>query len=251
MKRLFLGGAGILFACTALVMADIRRVDFNNSNISDGDLIRVFSQTANGPGGGFTPASSGGIANSGCIETTSGDGTTAVYNEKAIDLAPGQTVNMSLSFYFGESPQLKGGDRIIIQLGLVPDEDGDLRLASDYVAVRLCYSDQNDSNQIMVIGRSSDSLTALNQKSQFLLEEDRWYNLTVSITPDGGGSLLVGAKIEDIGTDGRKHPSLLVEFSDVFIQNDILASAANAFAAFRGDKDSGALRYDDFAVTKE
>lgn len=255
MKRHLLHSTAISLLSTLLLCLSPGRnanasvlINFN----TPGDLSSNFTQNTNGTGGTFSQSLSGGIADSGSVALSSGDGTTAVYTgpEAAFDLATGNPLTVSLFFHIDSTVS---GSYIAAQLGIVTDTTGDLRLASPYEALRVQTTSTAGTYQLLLLTQTTTggSVTSNQQGGNYTLSTGFWYLLTATFSAISSTQLSVSGSIVDYGTEGTTPGSTVTSFNSFTVTNAALASDSSVYGAFRGNSLSGVNRFDNFAMVPE
>lgn len=204
-----------------------------------------FHEVSNGSGGIFRPAASGG---SGFLETTVGDGTTAVLRDPGVQLGENGSLQISLDVYLKKAPE-SGSDKILLQLGMVPVPMGDMRAASDFVAVRIGVNTEGTIN-IIALERANGQIRALCPGPAIDLQAGHWYRLTARFANAAAGKVVTSGVVEDLGAEGEQPPAIVARLENVSLNTPNFAPGNPVYPAFRGSIEAGGSKYDNFQSEK-
>ncbi len=207
-----------------------------------------FHEVSNGSGGIFRPAASGGVGGSGSLETTVGDGTTAVLSGPGVQLGENGSLQISLDVYVKKAPE-PGSDKILLQLGMVPVPMGDMRAASDFVAVRIGVNTAGTIN-LIALERANGQIRALCPGPAIDLQAGHWYRLTARFASAAIGKVVTSGVVEDLGAEGEQPPAIVARLENVSLNTPNFAPTNSVYPAFRGSIEAGGSKYDNFQSEK-
>jgi hypothetical protein len=237
-------------------------IDFNGGAT---DLSNNFTQITNGTGGTVSWASTIGIGGGGGLDTTSGDGTSAIYTPSSFDFSSAGT-QLEVSMFF-KWQNRTAGDKPLM-LGFVSASNGDLRLASNYVGARVTSNrtpnatttgpePRSNANTVSIdvinyanlgINNTTNaSGTAALTGGMTSLAAGNWYRLSVLVENAGSNNVDYTVELADFGTAGTTLVGSLLSHTTTFA-NAPMTGDSSVYAAFRSAADAGADALDNFSA---
>ena len=231
------------FILTVVPAASGANYDFN---VNQAHFEETFTQTS-----GWTWSRTGGIGESGGLETDSNQRIAILPDSVIIFTTAGQSSKMGISFKARAKDSTAGGDAL--RLGLSSVNTPWANADNKFLFAGLNKADSKTLASLLAVDSRNEgtSLSTVGTKALPLLNNN-WYALDATITYDGASSFTIVTILSDLGAIGTAPPALLGSYR---VTRTGLTGLVNVplFAGFQGrnTNGSGGVRvFDNFYVRK-